>query len=56
MTPDPVTSARSTVERFLRASISGHPEDIADCYATDVVIEMPFAVAPLLAALEGSPA
>jgi uncharacterized protein len=40
-------NARSTVERFLQATVSGHPEDIADCYASDVVIEMPFALEPL---------
>lgn len=44
---DEAGAARDTVERFLRATVSGHPEDIADCYAADVVIEMPFAVEPL---------
>jgi ketosteroid isomerase-like protein len=34
-------------ERLLRATISADPGDIADCYAPSVVIEMPFAVAPL---------
>jgi hypothetical protein len=47
VTADSASTPRSTVERFLQATISGHPEAIADCYATDVVIEMPFAVAPL---------
>jgi len=32
------------VLRLLHAAISPHPEDMADCYAADVVIEMPFAV------------
>jgi ketosteroid isomerase-like protein len=39
--------SRHTVEQFLQATISGRPEEIADCYAGEVVIEMPFAVAPL---------
>ena len=41
------TSPRDTVERFLRATISERPEDMADCYAENVVIEMPFAQAAL---------
>ena len=41
------SSPRGVVERLLRTIISGRPEDIADCYASNVVIEMPFAVAPL---------
>ena len=40
-------SPLATVERFLTAVISPTPGDIADCYAPAVVIEMPFAVAPL---------
>jgi uncharacterized protein len=40
-------SPRDTVERFLRAAVSEHPEDMADCYAEHVVIEMPFAHAAL---------
>jgi hypothetical protein len=47
MATNPANSPRNTVERFLHAAISGHPENIADCYAADVVMEMPFAVAPL---------
>jgi ketosteroid isomerase-like protein len=47
VTQDQATKPRSTVERFLQATISGHPQDLADCYAPQVVIEMPFAVAPL---------
>jgi uncharacterized protein len=43
---DPAT-ARTTVERFLQATVGGHPEDIADCYAEHVVIEMPFAAPSL---------
>jgi uncharacterized protein len=38
---------RQTAERFLRAAIGDDPGDMADCYAPSVVIEMPFAVAPL---------
>jgi uncharacterized protein len=42
-----VRSPRQTVEQFLRATISGRPGDIADCYAPEVVIEMPFAIQAL---------
>jgi uncharacterized protein len=35
-------SARDVVESLLRAAVSPHPEDMADCYASNVVIEMPF--------------
>jgi uncharacterized protein len=41
---------RETAERFLRAAIGADPGDMADCYAPSVVIEMPFAVAPLMPA------
>jgi hypothetical protein len=34
---------RETVERFLKAVVSPTPGDMADCYADQVVIEMPFA-------------
>lgn len=34
---------RETVERFLTAVVSPAPGDMADCYADQVVIEMPFA-------------
>jgi ketosteroid isomerase-like protein len=37
-------TARETVEQFLRAAVSPAPGDMADCYAAEVVIEMPFAV------------
>jgi hypothetical protein len=40
-------SARQTVERLLHATLSPDPGDIAGCYAPAVVIEMPFATAPL---------
>jgi ketosteroid isomerase-like protein len=40
-------SPRHTAERLLNATIGPDPGDIADCYAPDVVIEMPFAAAPL---------
>src|SRR6185437_8145895 len=38
-----VSAARATVERFLKAVVSPAPGDMADCYANQVVIEMPFA-------------
>lgn len=38
---------RQTAERLLRAAVSSDPGDMADCYAADVVIEMPFAAVPL---------
>lgn len=34
---------RQTVERFLKAVVSPSPGDLADCYADQIVIEMPFA-------------
>jgi uncharacterized protein len=40
-------SPRQTAERLLHAILSPDPGDIADCYAPAVVIEMPFAAAPL---------
>jgi uncharacterized protein len=40
-------SPRQTAERLLRATLSPDPGDIAGCYAPAVVIEMPFAAAPL---------
>jgi ketosteroid isomerase-like protein len=43
----PAISPRQVVDRFLRAAASGHPETMADCYAVDVVIEMPFSHAAL---------
>ena len=36
-------SPRETVDRFLKAVVSPVPGDMADCYADQVVIEMPFA-------------
>jgi ketosteroid isomerase-like protein len=44
MMPSTVRSARETVEQLLRAAVSAAPGDMADCYAPEVVIEMPFAV------------
>lgn len=38
-------SPRETVEQFLRAAVSASPGDMADCYAQNVVVEIPFAVA-----------
>jgi ketosteroid isomerase-like protein len=40
-------SPRQLVERLLHAAVSGRPEDMADCYASGLVIEMPFAPAGL---------
>ncbi len=37
------SSPRETVDRFLKAVVSPAPGDMADCYADQVVIEMPFA-------------
>ena len=34
--------SREIVERLVAAAVSGHPEDMAGCYADQVVIEMPF--------------
>ena len=45
--PATAASPRQTAERLLHAAISADPGDMADCYAPSVVIEMPFAVAPL---------
>ena len=36
-------SARQTIDRFLQAAVSPIPGDMADCYAEQFVIEMPFA-------------
>jgi hypothetical protein len=47
MPPVTTRTARETVEQLLNATISATPGDIADCYAPEVVIEMPFAVAAL---------
>jgi uncharacterized protein len=40
-------TARQVAERLLQATTGSDPGEIADCYAPAVVIEMPFAVAPL---------
>ena len=42
--PAAARSSRETAEQFLRAAVSNTPGDMADCYAPEVVIEMPFAV------------
>lgn len=42
MCPSP-SSPGETVDRFLKAALSPTPGDMADCYADQVVIEMPFA-------------
>ena len=43
----PAITPRETAEQFLRATVSPDPGDMADFYAPDVVIEMPFAPAGL---------
>lgn len=48
--PATTASPRETAERFLSATVGAEPGDMADCYAPSVVIEMPFAVAPLIPA------
>jgi uncharacterized protein len=45
-------SPRRVVERLIAAATSGTPGDIADCYADQVVIEMPFAAGLTPARLE----
>ena len=40
-------SPREIAERLLHATLSADRGEIADCYAPDVVLEMPFAAAPL---------
>lgn len=42
--PRATRSPRQTAEQLLRAAVSATPGDMADCYAPQVVIEMPFAV------------
>ena len=41
--PAATATPRETAERFLRATIGADPGDMADCYAPNFVIEMPFA-------------
>ena len=41
--PSVTRTARETVEELIRAAVSAAPGDMADCYAPQVVIEMPFA-------------
>jgi ketosteroid isomerase-like protein len=41
--PPATRSPRETVEQLLRATVGATPGDMADCYAPEVVIEMPFA-------------
>jgi len=38
-------SPRETIEQFLRAAVSASPGDMADCYAENVIVEIPFAAA-----------
>ncbi len=40
--PSTVSPARSVFDRFLAASVENRWDDLADCYAEDVVLEMPF--------------
>jgi ketosteroid isomerase-like protein len=43
----PATTPRQTAEQFLRATLSPDPGDLAEFYAPEVVIEMPFTAAGL---------
>jgi ketosteroid isomerase-like protein len=43
----PALTPRQTAEQFLRATLSPDPGDLADFYAPEIVIEMPFAPAGL---------
>jgi uncharacterized protein len=43
---EPSTSPREVVERFLRATAESAWDDLADLYAPDSVIEMPFGPEP----------
>ncbi|MEV6644742.1 nuclear transport factor 2 family protein [Amycolatopsis sp. NPDC051371] len=40
--PSTVSPARAVFDRFLAASVENRWDDLADCYAEDVVLEMPF--------------
>ena len=42
--PAATRTSREIAEQLLRAAVSDTPGDMADCYAPEVVIEMPFAV------------
>lgn len=46
MSPGSARSPRETVERFLEVATHGSPDDMADLYAEDSVIEMPFGPRP----------
>jgi uncharacterized protein len=41
--PDATVSPREVIEGLLRATVEGRRDDMADFYAADAVIEMPFA-------------
>ena len=43
----PALTPRQTAEQFLRATLSPDPGDMAEFYAAEIVIEMPFAPAGL---------
>jgi ketosteroid isomerase-like protein len=40
--PSTVSPARAVFDRFLAASVENRWDDLADCYAEDVILEMPF--------------
>jgi len=46
MTQPSAHSPRETVERFLTVAAHGTPDEMADLYAEDSVIEMPFGLQP----------
>lgn len=41
--PETTRTPRETIELFLRTAVEGTRDELADLYAPDVVIEMPFA-------------
>jgi hypothetical protein len=46
MSQDSARSPRETIERFLAVAAHGSPDEMADLYAEDSVIEMPFGPQP----------
>ncbi|MCO5968137.1 nuclear transport factor 2 family protein [Actinoallomurus soli] len=49
----PVPGPRGVYERILRAALDGSPDDYADLYATDAILEFPFAAPGLPRSLHG---
>jgi hypothetical protein len=46
MSHDPTRTPRETAERFLEVVLHGTPDDLADLYAEDSVIDIPFGREP----------